>query len=392
MIPKYKPYFNLDEIKNLCNSKENIIKKFEEEFAKVVGCKYAISFPHGRTALFSILKTSKITNNEIIIPSYTCMAVPSTVVNSNNTPVFTEISLEDYNISIEKLEQNITDKTKAVVCIHMYGYPLDIKRIKDSLKEDILIIEDAALGLLTQNVGKYGDVTFYSLGFCKQLLAFGGGVVTTNNAEMYEKLKQFVENNFIKNKTKEDLKKIFCLYSSYISFSRAFCKAYSLWHNNYLDDFYKNHFDSYEKHIPDDFLKNFSNLQAKIGLAQIKKAKEIVRKRQLIAQYYNKRLDHLRSKIILPPIIEGASYAEYTIRVNDREIFEKRMMQRGIQINKIFQYSVPNLPCFKKYLRKLFVNSLHASQSVVNLPSFPTLLDNPELLEYISEAVESCVK
>jgi perosamine synthetase len=392
MIQNYKPYLNLDEIKNLCNLKQNFVEEFEEEFARLVGSKYALSFPHARTALFSILKSLNIKDSEIIMPSYTCMAVPSTVINSKNIPVFTEISLEDYNISIDKLEKNITDKTKAIICVHMYGYPLDIKRIKDSLKEDILVVEDAALSVLTKDVGKHGDVTFYSLGIFKQLLSFGGGVVTTNNIEIYEKLKDYIEKKFIKNKTKDDLKKIFCLYLSYISFSRPFYKTYSLWNNHYLCDFYKNYFDSYEKHIPDDFLKKFSNIQAKIGLSQIKKAKEIIRKRQLIAQYYNKRLDHLRSKIILPPIIDGASYAEYTIRVNDRNNFEKNMLKKGVQINKIFRYSVPNLTCFKDYSRKKFVNSLHASQSVVNLPSFPNLLDKPERLEYISEAVESCIK
>lgn len=392
MIPRYKPYFNFDEIKSLCSFEKNILEKFEEEFARLVGCKYALAFPHGRTALFSILRSLKITNNEVILPSYTCMAVPSTVISSNNIPTFTEISLEDYNISIDKLEQNITDKTRAIVCIHMYGYPLDVKKIKDMLKEDILIIEDAALALLTRNVGQYGDVTFYSLGFCKQLLTFGGGIVTTNNDEIYEKLKQYVENNFIKNKTKDDLKKIAFLYLSYISFNKNFYKVYSLWNDYYLNEFYSNYFDSHEKHIPDDFLKKFSKLQAKIGLVQIKKAKEIVKKRQLIAQYYNKRLDHLRSKIILPPIIDGASYAEYTIRVKDRDIFEKKMLKKGIQINKIFRYSAPNTPGLKKYSRKTFVNSLHASQNVANLPSAPFLLDNPERIEYISEAVESCVK
>ena len=93
MIPKFHPCFDLRDMEKLLSSEDEIVEKFEKEFAHTSGYKFALSFPYGRSSLYSIFKSLNISNSQIIIPSYMCMAVPSTIVSTGNIPVFSEISL-----------------------------------------------------------------------------------------------------------------------------------------------------------------------------------------------------------------------------------------------------------------------------------------------------------
>jgi dTDP-4-amino-4,6-dideoxygalactose transaminase len=390
VIPRFKPYFDAEEITTLFDFEDNVIEKFEEKFAKLVGTKFAISFPFARSGLFSLIKSLNITKSEILIPSYTCIAVPSTIIASKNFPTFANISLTDYNVIIDDMVSQVTSNTKMVMPIHMYGYPVDVKELREKIGKDMVVIEDAALSVLTKNVGKYGDATMYSFGLFKQLYTFEGGVITTNNSEIHNKLQIYVQKNFTACKSVSIVKKILSFLSSYVVFNELFYDIFDVWSRYSRTDFYTKNFDSYEKHVPNNLLHLFSRFQAKIGLAQLKKAREINEKRKKIAEFYTKELQHLNN-ILLPPFIDGASYSEYTIRVPHRNLFEKNMQKKGILVNTLFSYSVPHLATFSRYANDTFTNSLVASQNVVNLPSYPSLLDKPEMLQYIVKSIKESI-
>jgi len=209
MIARYKPYFSFEEIKSLLNQHENVIFEFERKFAEAVDSKYAITFPSGRSGLYSIFKALEISKGEVIIPAYTCIVVPPAILASDNVLRYVDISLGDYNMQIEDVQTVISKKTKAVVPTHMYGHFLDVKKLREVVGEDILIIEDAAQAILTKNVGRFGDAAFYSFNFEKQIFTFGGGMVTTNNEEIYEKLVSFKIKNSTEKYSWNEFKKTF---------------------------------------------------------------------------------------------------------------------------------------------------------------------------------------
>lgn len=392
IIPRYHPYVSLEEIKALYYSAGDIVNEFEKNFAKIVESKYALTFSHGRSALYSILKSLNIKEKEILLPSYTCAVLPSIVIASNNTPKFIDIHLTDYNIVLDDAIKKISKKTKVIIPVHTYGYPVDIHELKRRIPEDSYIIEDAALALLTKDAGKYSDVTFYSLDISKQIYTSGGGVVTTNNKEIYDKLKEYSSKNSKKNTIYNDINKLFSFLGSYIKFNKTFFMAHNIIDRYYIKKLYSTYIDESQDLLPEDILNLYCKIQAKIGLVQLKKTYEITKKATLIAKFYNDELCDIKN-IILPPLVDGASYSKYTIRVKKRDEFQKIMEKNGIYVNNLWPYSVPYFFKYKKYVNnEKFINSFIASQSVINLPIYPSLYEDFYKLEYIVETIKKVSK
>jgi dTDP-4-amino-4,6-dideoxygalactose transaminase len=386
MIPRYCPNFDFEEFKMLFSDGKNITEIFEEEFSKLTDSKYAISFPSGRASLYSIFKSLNISNGEIIIPSFSCVAVPVVILETDNIPIFVDISLEDYNMKLDDVIKKVNNKTKAIIPTYMYGYPWDTKKLREQINENIIIIEDAALALTTKDVGKYGDIQFYSFGIYKPLYTFKGGIITTNNYEYYEKIKKFRDERYCNSFFYDNLRKFFILIISLICYRKCFYDVHNIYCEDYNQKFYSKHLDISEMHIHKDYFKSFSKCQAKVGVAQIKKLKNFIRKRKQIASLYNKELSDINN-IILPPIIEGATFTEYTVRIKNRNKFVEFLQNKGIQVNTLFQYSLPHLSSFKDYVKDEYKNSLIASKEVVNLPSYPRLLKNPNNLNHIVNTI-----
>jgi len=392
MIPKYCPYFNSEEIKSLLEKEDDAVEKFEKMFADLVNSKYALAFPYGRSALYSIIKSYNITNSEIIIPAYTCVVVPNIILATKNIPRFVDIKLTDYNMNIGEIVNVLSQKTRVIIPTHMYGYPMDCKKLRDIIEdyrygEKILIIEDACLLLLSKDVGKYSHAAFYSFNIGKHIVTLDGGMVTTNNEEIYQKLLTFRHNNYKKANSTKILKKLIELLASYMLFNRKiYGFIYKWWKSlTFLQRFTRNWNLEYLK-LPDDLLVMYSNLQAKIGMVQIKKAKEIVKRKSEIAKEYNNNFKDVEN-LQLPPIREGSSYSHYTIRVKNREIFLQNMEKQGIHVGTTFNYSLPHLSMFSSfcYDKNNFQKSLKAANEVVNLPIFPSLTNSE--IKYTIEAV-----
>lgn len=172
------------------------VEKFEEEFADYCGAKYCVGVSNGLDALHLILDAYGIgEGDEVIVPANTYIATALAVSYCGATPVFVDANPETYNIDISKIEEKITDKTKAIMAVHLYGRVLDIPVIYEIAdKYGIKVIEDAAQahnsklnGIKTGNLGDAAGFSFYP---GKNLGAFGdAGAVTTNNAEVAEKIR-----------------------------------------------------------------------------------------------------------------------------------------------------------------------------------------------------------
>ena len=171
-------------------------KKFEEEFAKYCNVEYCVGVATGLDAIYLILKAMEIgEGDEVIVPSNTFIATALAVSYTGATPVFVEPVIENFNINVNKIEEKITDKTKAIIAVHLQGRAADMDPICEiAHKYGLKVIEDAAQAhgarYKGRMVGSLSDAAAFSFYPGKNLGALGdGGCVVTNNKEIAEKVR-----------------------------------------------------------------------------------------------------------------------------------------------------------------------------------------------------------
>jgi dTDP-4-amino-4,6-dideoxygalactose transaminase len=172
------------------------VKKFEEEFAEFCGAQYCIGCGNGLDALYLILRGCDIgAGDEVIVPSNTFIATALAVSYVGAKPIFVEPDLSNYNINAELIEKAITNKTKAIMAVHLYGQPADMDVInKIAKKYNLKVIEDSAQahGAMCKDrrIGSLGDAAGFSFYPGKNLGALGdAGAVTTNDKELADKIR-----------------------------------------------------------------------------------------------------------------------------------------------------------------------------------------------------------
>ncbi len=380
MIPRLKPYFSKKEFTAAFAFWRNDLQTFEQEFARTFDSKFALSFQYGRSALFAILKALGIANSEIILPSYTCIVVPNAIVASNNIPVFVEVSDYDFNMIFDNILKKVTDKTKAIVITNLFGYPIDsenVKKLRASISKEILIIQDCALAFGTHDSNKLvsneGDFAFYGMNLGKQLCSLQGGIATTNNQEYFSLVKNYRDKCFNKPGLIRELHWAVYMVSSYYGLtSPVYAMTKFLSDKTRLLNRFVKYYDDNIIDMPDDFKDHLTQIQARIGLEQLKKIDVILDQRMIIAQTYHDHLHHIKY-IQLPPIKAGATYSHYVIRVKNRDILIDYLKNRGIDCGVLFDYTVPNLPAYREYKKCEFPHADTLSKTVVNLPNYPCL-------------------
>ncbi|MEF3255558.1 MAG: DegT/DnrJ/EryC1/StrS family aminotransferase [Deferribacterales bacterium] len=169
------------------------VKEFEEKAAKYLGCKYAVGVASGTDALHIALKAIGIKeDDEVITTPFTFIATAEAIVYCGGKPVFVDVDEKTMNIDVNKIEEKITSKTKAIIPVHLFGNPCEMDKIKDIAKKyNLKIVEDCAqsFGATYKDIktGKIGDVGCFSFFPSKNLGCYGdGGMVTTNDEETYK--------------------------------------------------------------------------------------------------------------------------------------------------------------------------------------------------------------
>lgn len=169
------------------------VPEFEQKFASYVGAEYGICLTSGTTALEVALKAADVGHgDEVIVPPYTFMATASSVLMVNAVPVFADVDPETYNINPKEIEKAITERTKAIIPVHIGGCPADMDAIMDiAKKHNLIVIEDCAQAAAAewkgQKVGIIGDMGCFSFQSSKNLCAGEGGIITSNNKELADK-------------------------------------------------------------------------------------------------------------------------------------------------------------------------------------------------------------
>lgn len=197
MIPHNRPSLGKEEIKAVRDviksgfiAQGEKVKELENRLSNLIEKKYCVCVSSGSAALFLTLKALGIeTDDEVIIPSYTCSALWHAVKNNNATPVFADIEEETFNLDPADVKKKMTKKTKAIIFPHMFGQPGFIKEIADC---GVPVIEDIAQSLGAKIEGKqtgyYGLVTVISFYATKFIAAGEGGAILTDDEKIYRKI------------------------------------------------------------------------------------------------------------------------------------------------------------------------------------------------------------
>ncbi|MCI8510243.1 MAG: DegT/DnrJ/EryC1/StrS family aminotransferase [Lachnospiraceae bacterium] len=270
------------------------VEEFENKFASYCNSKFCVGCGNGLDALYLILRAYDIGfGDEVIVPSNTFIATALAVTYTGATPIFVEPDILTYTINPQKIKEKITDRTKAIMVVHLYGQPADMDSITIIAKEyNLKVIEDAAQahGSLYKGkiVGSLGDAAGFSFYPGKNLGALGdAGAVVTDDRELAEKVKALA---------------------------------------NYGSD-YKYH------HIYQGNNSRLDEIQAAVLLAKLKYLDEWNANRNEIAQRYLREI--INEKIILPCIADYASHVWhiFAVRLTDRERFAQYLADKGIGTN-----------------------------------------------------------
>lgn len=286
-IPVCEPTLKGNELKYVSDAVKSgwisstgkYIKEFEEKFSNYCNVNYGVSCSSGTAALHMALEAMGIgRGDEVIIPTFTMIAACNAVIYAGAKPVLVDSELETWNIDINKIEEKITDKTKAIMVMHTYGHPINmgsLKKITD--KYGIPIIEDAAEShgaeYRKKKTGGLGDIACFSFYANKIITTGEGGMVVTNN-------EGWAENSRL----------------------------------------LRNHFFGEPRYLHQKIGYNYrmTNVQAAIGLAQFENIEDYVNARRNNARAYTKLLSEANG-ITTPPEAEWAKnvYWVYGVLVDD---------------------------------------------------------------------------
>ncbi len=381
MIPRFKPYLDKKELLAALRPAQDAVERFEAEFARTFEAKYALAFPYGRSALWAFLKTMDIQDAEIIMPAYTCSVVAHAIVLSGNSPRFVDITLHDYNMDLDQVAEVINERTQAIIATHLFGYPLNVNRLSEIVRDaenryghKIWVIQDCAHSFGAKWKGKLvcnaSDAALFGLNISKMMTSIFGGMLTTNDEALATRLKEWRDRHFIRPGVSKSLRRQLYLVAVYAAFNEH-VYGFVNWLQEstpLLDQLTKAYHLDEKIHFPPDYLDQILGVEAQVGLAQLCKYPEIVRRRQKNALYYSAHVPKVDGWT-LPPLLDGATFSHYVIRVPNRLSILKALQSKGIQLGQLIEYSIPHLNAYKVYAADSdYPNSRHCSEVMINLP------------------------
>ena len=336
------------------------VRKFESEFSKFIGRKYSVTVSSGTAALEIAIKALGIKkNDEVLIPNFTIISNALAVVKQQAKPVLVDCNLENWNIDINQLENKINKKTKAIIITHIYSFANDMDKIlKICRKNSIFVIEDAAevIGLKYKNkkCGSFGDISTFSFYANKQITTGEGGMISVNKFDLYNKCKSL----------------------------RNLC------------------FGKLNRFNHEDIGWNYrmTNIQAALGLSQIKNINKIVKKKIMIGRQYYKNLKLNKNLTILPPFISYSKNIYWVVGI----LIKNKKIKSSLLAIELRKFGIMTRPFFwpmheqkifkkmKLFKKSKFPNSSYLARYGLYLPSYYNL--NNKQIDYISSVVNNILK
>ena len=322
------------------------VSAFEREFSsEAVSGAHCIAVNSGTSAQHLAMLAAGIgRGDEVLVPSFTFAATANAVALTGATPVFVDIDPETFCMAVPSARESITDRTKAIMPVHLYGHPADLGGFAELCEEfSLILIEDAAqahlASLYGRSVGTWGLAGSFSFYPTKNMTSGEGGMVSTVNAEIARTVR------LLRNQGQE-----------------------RKYHNEIVG-----------------FNNRMTDIHAAIGRVQLAKLPEWTKRRQTNASLFDESLRGVVTPVVAPGAVHV--YHQYTIRVVDldRDAFAEQLSQRGVGTG--VYYPVPNhrLPAFARNLE--LPETERAAREVLSLPVYPSLTESE--LVHIVESVNA---
>ena len=312
------------------------IDTFEAEFAKFCEAKYAVAVSNGTVAIHLALEALGIgEGDEVIVPDLSFVATANSVLHARATPVFADIDPYNFCLDPAVIESLITPRTKAIMPVHLYGHPADMKAICDIAdKHQLLVIEDAAEahGAMAygKKVGSWGHCATFSFYGNKNITTGEGGMITTNDESFYQKCRHMRDH--------------------------AMSKEKRYWHTMVGYNY------------------RMTNIQAAIGCAQLERVMDIMAKKEEIFSWYHRELDGFPG-VSLNRTYPWATHAYWLICIElkgyteqQRDEFMLALKEDGVDTRPFF-YPMSDMPYLSKYTTNTPVTH-RVYQQGVNLPTY----------------------
>ena len=298
----YSVFINL--VRNNISGTSPIVREFEEKLSKIFNRKNVTAVSNGSVALdlaFQLIELKE--DDEVILPSFTIVSCLSAVIRSKAKPVFCDVRLDTWNMSLDQVKEKVTKKTKAVLMVHTYGLPSEAREIANFCKSrGIILIEDAAEAHGQkengQLCGSFGDISTLSFYANKHITTGEGGALLTNNDEFDKNAKQMRNLDFTVEKRFN----------------------------------HKNLYWNYR----------MSGLQAALGVSQIKNLNKTIRDKQKQGAYYQQLFAGFTENIQLPLESINSSRNHYWVfgillkKKNIRDIVIEELRVKGIETRPFF--------------------------------------------------------
>ncbi|MBF0358315.1 MAG: aminotransferase class I/II-fold pyridoxal phosphate-dependent enzyme [Magnetococcales bacterium] len=379
------------------------VPEFERAFAELIGVKEAVAFTNCRSALYFSLKALNLEpGSEIIVPAFTFWIDPEVIVMSGHTPVFVDVDLETLNIDPKLIESAITPKTKAILATHLNGLPLEMDPIMAIAKKHKLrLIEDSARTCggeyKGRRIGSY-DIGCFSFGYGKSFYGLGGGMAVSNDPETIANLRKIQEESFRTIPIKELFPAAIkgCLlkflnnpfFHGFTLFPRV-----KLWEQN-QDKRYEPWFKVKKPVLtapPDGYFIKMFDIQARLGLRQIRTLDDSNKKRNAILKFYNQALKGI-DDLHLPIDPDDRTHVavHYSVWSEKKDEMRKYLLEQRIDAQDESAQDVTQMARYAKYVKGSYPNANMLEGKVCYIPAHPCL--NQGDITYIAEKIKEYFK
>ncbi len=362
------------------------VREFESRFADFVGCDHAIALSSGRQALHLVLKHLDLPpQSEAIIPAFNYFAVVERFLHLGLIPRFADVRRQDLNIDVAAVRRLATPKTRVVLATHMFGHPCDMDALVHLAdRNDAVLIEDCAHALGTRyrdrHIGTFGRAGIFSLSVMKLVTAFGGGVVTTNDAALAERIRHDLAIHQGRSAIGSRLRTfakgaLLDAGTRTLPFSLIAGPALRI-ARTFKPDIQQRLMTERPHRVTrwrDDTIECFHAFQATLGLSQIARARHIVDRRRLVSAWLDEGLCNVRSVETLRTDIAGRSNGMYYgILVDQPEALAAHLFARGIDSETSEYLNCAEMDIYGNYAQPCPVAE-SVQRRILRLPNHPRM-------------------
>jgi dTDP-4-amino-4,6-dideoxygalactose transaminase len=356
----------------------------EVELARRLGAEHAIALPQARVGIHLALKSLLGARRDVVMSPYTIHDVVNVVIAAGGRPVFADIERETANIDAAQVEKLVDDRTGAVLVTHLHGLACDVERIRAVCdRAGVPLLEDCAQAfgcrVRGRSVGTFGRAGIFSFGMAKNVNAFYGGLLLTDDARLAAAVRSEIGAWPVESRSVLLRRALFCLFGDLLTAPLLFqALTFRVWRYGQLrgieaitkrvrgeDE------PTFRGELPERYRRRMTPAQARLVSRALGRVESETRVRVESARLYDRALSGL-PEVLLPPFRDDGShiYLSYPIQVPDRDDLRDFLMRSGRDVTIQHMGNNADYACFRDYAREC-PNARATARSVLLLPCYP---------------------